>query len=135
MVLYVPNVVQLVGLGLAVDYSLLIVHRFKEELENEVRTVGDAVVATMATAGRTVLLSGLAVALGLSVLFLVPFPFVRSLGYAGLVVPLISMLAAVSLQPALLSLLGRTGVHGLRLGRSAWPAKGPGSGRASPALS
>ncbi len=53
MVLYVPNVVQLIGLGLAIDYSLLIVHRFRQELADEGRPVEDAIVATMATAGRT----------------------------------------------------------------------------------
>jgi RND superfamily putative drug exporter len=114
MVLYVPNLVELIGLGLAVDYSLLIVHRFKEELADEQRSLGDAIANTMATAGRTVLLSGLAVAVGLSVLLIIPVPFVRSLGFAGLVVPIVSMLAAVTLQPALLSLLGRRGVGGVR---------------------
>ena len=107
MVLYVPNLVQLIGLGLAVDYSLLIVHRFKEELEDGDRPVSDAIVTTMATAGRAVLVSGVAVAIGLSVLLIVPVPFVRSLGFAGLVVPVVSIAAALSLQPALLSLLGR----------------------------
>ena len=84
MVLYVPNVVQLIGLGLAVDYSLLIVHRFKEELVDKTVPVELAVARTMATAGRTVMLSGLAVAIGLSALFLIPVPFVRSLGFRAL---------------------------------------------------
>ena len=110
MVLYIPNLVELIGLGLAVDYSLLIVHRFKEELADETVSCVDAVVATMRSAGRTVLISGLAVTLGLSTLFLIPVPFVRSLGFAGLVVPLVSMLSALSLQPVLLSLLGRGGL-------------------------
>jgi RND superfamily putative drug exporter len=64
----------------------------------------------MRSAGRTVLISGFAVTLGLATLFLIPVPFVRSLGFAGLVVPLVSMLSALSLQPVLLSLLGRRGV-------------------------
>ncbi len=110
MVLYVPNVVQLIGLGLAIDYSLLIVHRFRQELADEGRTVEDAVVATMATAGRTVVLSGAAVAIGLCVLFIIPVPFLRSLGAAGALVPVVSVLAALSLQPALLCLLGRRGM-------------------------
>jgi RND superfamily putative drug exporter len=110
MVLYIPNLVELIGLGLAVDYSLLIVHRYKEELADQSRSPIDAVVATMRSAGRTVLISGLAVTLGLSTLFLIPVPFVRSLGFAGLVVPLVSMLSALSLQPVLLSLLGKRGV-------------------------
>jgi RND superfamily putative drug exporter len=117
MVLYVPNLVELIGLGLAVDYSLLIVHRFKEELSDEQSRLDDAIARTMVTAGRTVVLSGFAVAIGLSVLLLIPVPFVRSLGFAGLVVPLVSILAALSLQPALLSLLGRRGVT-VMIGRS-----------------
>jgi RND superfamily putative drug exporter len=114
MVLYVPNVVQLIGLGLAIDYSLLIVHRFRQELADETRPVEDAIVATMATAGRTVVISGVAVAIGLCVLLIIPVPFLRSLGAAGFLVPLVSVLAALSLQPALLALLGRRGmsVHG-----------------------
>jgi RND superfamily putative drug exporter len=107
MVLYVPNLVQLIGLGLAVDYCLLIVHRFKEELEDAQLSDTDAIVTTMATAGRAVIVSGAAVAIGLSVLLIIPVPFVRSLGFAGLVVPVISIAAALTLQPALLSVLGR----------------------------
>ncbi len=119
MVLYVPNLVELIGLGLAVDYSLLVVHRFREEVADDASLVDEAVVRTMATAGRTVLLSGIAVAIGLSVLLIIPVPFVRSLGFAGLVVPVVSILAAVSLQPALLSLLGRPGAVRGRFGRQA----------------
>ena len=87
MVLYVPNLVELIGLGLAIDYSLLIVHRFRQELADDARPVDDAIVSTMATAGRTVVVSGVAVAFGLSVLLIVPVPFVRSLGLAAFVVP------------------------------------------------
>ncbi len=114
MVLYVPNLVELIGLGLAVDYSLLIVHRFREELSPEGTAVDDAVVATAATAGRAVLVSGVAVVIGLAVLLLIPVPFVRSLGLAGILVPLVSMLAALTLQPALLSVLGRGAVRSTR---------------------
>ena len=117
MVLYVPNLVQLIGLGLAVDYSLLIVHRFRQELVDRERTVDDAIVATMASAGRTVLFSGIAVAIGLSVVLVIPVPFVRSLGFAGLVVPLVSVVAALTLQPSLLSLLGRHGMQTVRASR------------------
>jgi len=111
LVLYVPNVVALIGLGLAIDYSLLIVHRFRRELYDENVSVDDAVVATMASAGRSVVFSGVAVAIGLATLLLVPVPFVRSLGVAGLVVPGVALSAAVTLQPALLSLLARRGVR------------------------
>lgn len=112
MVLYIPNIVELIGLGLAIDYSLLIVHRFRRELllGGEIRNV-DAIVKTMETAGRTVILSGISVAIGLATLLLVPVPFVRSLGAAGLLVPLASIFAALTLQPALLSYLGRAGVR------------------------
>ncbi len=116
MVLYVPNLVQLIALGLSVDYSLLIVHRFREELSHDPQAVDVAIERTMSTAGRTVLLSGIAVAIGLSVLLLIPVPFVRSLGFAGLVVPLVSVVSALSLQPALLSLLGRRALSGARRG-------------------
>ncbi len=110
MVLYVPNVVELIGLGLAIDYSLLIVHRFRTELVDEATNASDAIVATMATAGRTIVLSSVAIAIGLATLLIVPVPFVRSLGAAGLVVPIVSLAATLTLQPALLSLLGRRGV-------------------------
>src|SRR5664280_1109478 len=118
MVLYVPNVVELIGFGLAVDYSLLIVHRFRREIATTGTSLDDAIIRTMATAGRTVVLSGLSVAIGLMTLLFVPVPFVRSLGVAGLAVPVLAVGVTLSLQPALLSLLGRRGVrpvgmHGL----------------------
>lgn len=125
MVLYIPNLVELIGLGLAIDYSLLIVHRFKEELTHR-DDVTDAVVATMASAGRTVLFSGTAVTLGLSVLFLIDVPFVRSLGFAGLVVPVVSIVAALTLQPVLLSFLARRGVRTLTMPWSPHDAESPG---------
>ena len=104
MVAYVRNLVELIGLGLAVDYSLLIVHRYREEL----RVAPDgAVERTVATAGRAIAFSGLAVALGLGLLLVVPVPFIRSMGLGGLLVPLVSVAAALTLQPALLSLAGR----------------------------
>jgi RND superfamily putative drug exporter len=109
MVLYVPNLVDLIGLGLAVDYCLLVVHRFSQEMSLG-RSLEDALAATMATAGRTVALSGAAVAVGLSVLLIVPVPFVRSLGAAGLLVPLSSVVAALTLVPALLYWLGLYGL-------------------------
>ena len=110
MVLYVPNVLELIGLGLAIDYSLLIVHRFRAEMRLATSRT-DAVVATMDRAGRTVMVSGAAVGVGLATLLLVPVPFLRSLGAAGIVVPLVSVAAALSLQPVLLSLLGERGLR------------------------
>jgi RND superfamily putative drug exporter len=102
MVLYVPNIVELIGLGLAIDYSLIMVHRYRH---NKVLTV-DRMEKTMQTAGRTAVISGLTVALGLATLIFVPIPFVRSLGLASLVVPLVSIAAAATLQPILLKYLG-----------------------------
>ena len=122
MVLYIPNVIELIGLGLAIDYSLLIVHRFRAEVLVPNVSVPDAVVATMNTAGRTIALSSGTVAIGLSTLLLIPVPFMRSLGAAGLVVPIVALVSALTLQPALLSYLGRrgvrpAGVRGLMAGR------------------
>ncbi len=105
MVAYVRNLVELIGLGLAVDYSLLVVHRFREELNGE-GTSDDAVVRTMATAGRAIAFSGTAVAVGLGLLLLVPVPFIRSMGVGGVLIPIASVAAGLTLQPALLSLLG-----------------------------
>jgi uncharacterized membrane protein YdfJ with MMPL/SSD domain len=111
MVLYIPNIVELIGLGLAIDYSLLMVHRFRREImDHEGIRIDDAIVKTMQTAGRTVILSGISVSIGLATLLLVPVPFVRSLGTAGLVVPVVSIITALTLQPALLSILGQHGV-------------------------
>ncbi|MSY40491.1 MAG: MMPL family transporter, partial [Actinobacteria bacterium] len=107
MVLYVPNIIELIGLGLAIDYSLIIVHRFRRErMQDSVQSVEDAIVRTMQTSGRTVVLSGASVAIGLTVLLFIPVPFIRSLGTAGVVVPLVSIFCALTLQPALLSFLG-----------------------------
>ena len=104
MVLYVPNIVELIGLGLAIDYSLLMVSRYRRE-----HAAGhDPLSVTMKTAGRTAVISGATVALGLSTLLLVPVPFVRSLGLASLILPLISIVAAVTLQPILLTALGKS---------------------------
>ena len=97
MVLYIPNIVELIGLGLAIDYSLLMVHRFK--LDGDINRTK-----------RTILISGSTVAIALSTLIFVPVPFMRSLGIAGVIVPLVAMAAATTLQPALLSYLGAEGV-------------------------
>ena len=96
MVLYIPNIVELIGLGLAIDYSLLMVYRYK--LDGDIKKTQ-----------RTILISGSTVAIALATLILVPVPFIRSLGIAGTIVPFVSMAAALTLQPALLSYLGREG--------------------------
>jgi len=78
--------VSLVGLGVAIDYSLLIVTRWREERAHG-RENHDAVVAAMATAGRAVVLSGLTVAIGLLALIVPPVPGLRSVGYGGMLIP------------------------------------------------
>src|SRR5436190_15357142 len=108
MATYVTNLVQLIGLGIAIDYSLLIVYRFREELARN-GSKDDAIVRTMATAGRAVLFSGATVAIGLALLLFMPSPFMRSMGIGGFLIPLVSIAAAMTLQPALLSLYGRGG--------------------------
>ncbi len=107
---YVTNLVQLIGLGIAIDYSLLIVYRFREELERP-GSKDDAVVRTMATAGRAVVFSGATVAIGLALLLFMPLPFMVSMGVGGFLIPLVSIVAAVTLQPVLLSLFGRRGTR------------------------
>src|SRR5436190_2604339 len=77
MATYVTNLVQLIGLGIAIDYSLLIVYRFREELAHG-GSKDDAIVRTMATAGRAVVFSGATVAIGLALLLFMPLPFMRS---------------------------------------------------------
>src|SRR5207249_2991909 len=105
---YVTNLVQLIGLGIAIDYSLLIVYRFREEAAHG-GSKDDAILRTMATAGRAVVFSGATVAIGLALLLFMPLPFMRSMGVGGFLIPLVSMAAATTLQPALLSLYGRKG--------------------------
>ncbi len=105
LVLYVPNLVELIGLGLAIDYSLLVVRRFREDLVAGAPTV-DAVMTTMATSGRAVVASGAVVTVGLCALIAIRVPFIQSLGLAGVLVPLTSVVAASTLLPATLALLG-----------------------------
>ena len=103
---YSVNVITMLGLGLAVDYSLLVISRFREE-----RAAGlelpDAIERTLATAGRTVAFSGLTVAAALCGLLAFAEPFLRSLAWGGIGVVLVTMVAAVTLVPALLGLWGR----------------------------
>jgi RND superfamily putative drug exporter len=103
---YSIQVVTMLAVGLAVDYALLIVNRFREEraADPEVRP---AVLRASGTAGRTVLFSGLTVAVALAGLTVFPDPFLRSMGLAGMAVVLVDMLAALTLLPALLALFGK----------------------------
>ncbi len=106
MAIYVTNIVALIGLAIAVDYSMLVVFRFREELAHA-EDADDALRTAMRTAGRATLFSGGTVAVGLALLVFMPLPFMRSMGVGGLLVPLVSIAASATLLPALLSLMGR----------------------------
>jgi putative drug exporter of the RND superfamily len=101
----VEYLVALIGLGVAIDYSLLVVTRWREERARG-RANDEAVVVAMTTAGRAVAFSGATVGVGLLTLVLLPVPFLRSLGYGGLLIPLVTVLATVTLLPVLLSAWG-----------------------------
>jgi uncharacterized membrane protein YdfJ with MMPL/SSD domain len=106
MAIYVTNIVALIGFAIAVDYSMLVVFRYREELARGEDATA-ALETTMATAGRATLFSGATVAVGLALLVFIPLPFIRSMGIGGLLVPLVSIAASATLLPALLSVLGR----------------------------
>ena len=99
------NLVTVLGLGLAVDYALFIVSRFREELGRQ-PTVQRALIRTMATAGRTIAFSGVTIAASLASLTLFPETFLRSMGYGGVAVVLLDVVAATTVLPALLAMLG-----------------------------
>jgi uncharacterized membrane protein YdfJ with MMPL/SSD domain len=101
---YLQNLVMLIGLGIAIDYSLLVVYRYREELRGG-RSKEEAVVRTMETAGRAVVFSGTAVGIGLALMLFMPLPFMRGFGIGGLVIPLVSVLCALTLLPVLLYFL------------------------------
>src|SRR3954454_24110916 len=101
----VQFLIALVGLGVAIDYSLLFVTRWREERDHG-RDNHDAVVAAMETAGHAVLFSGLTVAIGLLALVVLPVPFMRSMGYGGALIPLASVLTTLSFTPAILAGIG-----------------------------
>ena len=107
------NLVTVLGLGLAVDYALFIVSRFREELDRQ-PTVQRALSRTMATAGRTIAFSGVTIAASLASLTLYPETFLRSMGYGGVAVVLLDVVAATTVLPALLAILGHR-VNSLRL--------------------
>ncbi|MEP6852073.1 MAG: MMPL family transporter [bacterium] len=102
---YSINLTTALGLGLAIDYSLLIVNRFREELAAG-RSTEDAVARTLATAGRTVVFSSATVAVALAAMLVFPLYFLRSFAYAGIGVVVVAMLAAIVTLPALLATLG-----------------------------
>jgi RND superfamily putative drug exporter len=110
------NITTILGLGLGIDYGLFLVSRFREELHRR-DSVEDAVARTLATAGRTVLVSGITVAIVLSSLMLFPETILRSMGYGGVATVLVDMLAALTVLPALLAVLGPK-VNALAIRRS-----------------
>src|SRR6266540_1969278 len=134
---YALNLTTALGLGLAIDYSMFIVSRYREELRAG-REPPDALVTTMRTAGRTVLFSAATVAVALVALLVFPLYFLRSFGYAGIAVVALAAVGALVVLPALLAVLGRR-IDSLRLpfGRrraarraAARAAAGPGAGAA-----
>jgi RND superfamily putative drug exporter len=122
--IFALNITTLFGLGLGVDYSLFMLNRFREELARG-HAVPDAVAVTMSTAGRAVFFSGLAVSVGLLGLVIFPLNMLRSVGAGGMLTVLLAALAAATLLPALLGVLG----HRV----NALPVRLPSFGRAHPA--
>jgi RND superfamily putative drug exporter len=101
----VEFLVALIGLGVAIDYALLIVIRWREERAHG-HAGDEAVVRAMQTAGRAVVFSGTTVAIGLLAMVVLPLPFLRSIGYAGMLIPLISVIVAMTLLPVVLAKFG-----------------------------
>ncbi|HEV3229910.1 MAG TPA: MMPL family transporter, partial [Solirubrobacteraceae bacterium] len=101
----VQFLIALIGLGVSIDYALLVVVRWREERAYG-RTGDEAVVRAMETAGRAVVFSGTTVAIGLLALVALPLPFLRSVGYGGMLIPLISVIVALTLLPIVLSKWG-----------------------------
>jgi len=97
--------IALIGLGVAIDYSLLIVTRWREERAHG-RGNNEAVEVAMATAGRAVVFSGVTVGIGLLALEVLPVPFLRSTGVGGVLIPLVSVAVAVTLLPVVLATAG-----------------------------
>ena len=102
----VQFLIALLGLGVAIDYSLLVVTRWREERDHG-HGGDEAVQRAMETAGRAVVFSGITVAIGLLALIALPLPFLRSMGYGGMLIPLVSTLAAITLLPVVLAKAGQ----------------------------
>ncbi|WP_239152839.1 MMPL family transporter [Virgisporangium aliadipatigenens] len=116
------NIITMLGMGLAIDYALFIVSRFREELAGG-RSTAEAVERTLDTAGRTVFVSAVTVAVALASLLLFPQVFLRSMGLGGVSAVLVAMLASVTVLPALLAVLGpRINALKVRLPRRSAPA-------------
>lgn len=125
--IFAITIATILALVLAVDYGLILVSRYREELRRG-RRDADALAATMATAGSTVLVSGVIVAAALSGLLLFPQMFLRSMGFGGIATVLVALLSALTTLPALLAIFG-TRVNSLRVRRmSAAPRNGGSEG-------
>ena len=101
----VQFLVALIGLGISIDYALIVVVRWREERERGLDN-DEAVVQAMRTAGRAVVFSGTTVAIGLLALVALPLPFLRSMGYGGLLIPLVATVTAITLLPVVLASIG-----------------------------
>jgi putative drug exporter of the RND superfamily len=101
----VQFLIALIGLGVSIDYSLLVVSRWREERSHG-HSGDEAVQRAMETAGRAVVFSGITVAIGLLALVALPLPFLRSMGYGGMLIPLVSTLVAITLLPVVMAKLG-----------------------------
>ena len=109
----VQFLIGLVGLGIGIDYALLVIFRFREELGLGLEP-REALIETMRHAGHSVIVSGSTVAIGLVSMVLLPLPFIRAIGLGGMLIPMISVAATITLLPAVLSLLG-TRINRLRI--------------------
>ncbi len=103
----VQFLVALIGLGVCIDYALLLVMRWREERANGADNV-PAVERAMATAGEAIVFSGTTVGIGLLSLVVLPIPFLRSIGYAGMLIPVVSVLVSITLLPVILATIGPT---------------------------
>ena len=113
--IYAVNLTTALGLGLAIDYSLFIISRFREELHAG-NSVEESIIRTVNTAGRTVLISALTVAVSLSALLVFPLYFLRSFAYSGIAVVLLALAGSILSLPALLAVLGHR-IDSVRIGR------------------
>ncbi len=120
---YATNIVTLIGLGVAIDYSLFIVNRFREELSGG-RTPEQALIASMRTSGRAVTFSGITVAIGLSAMLFFQGSFLASMGFAGAIVVAIAVLYALTFLASLLAILG----HRVNWARLPLPRRAGGRG-------
>jgi RND superfamily putative drug exporter len=124
----VQYLIALVGLGVAIDYALLMIFRFRDELR-EGEDVETALVETMTHAGRSVIVSGSTVAVGLLSMIILPLPFIRSIGIGGMLIPAVSVMAAITFLPAMLAVMGerinKVRVMPKRLADQGHPEDGP----------